>query len=161
MIKRLFVYIRNSVKVISIIAVSAILICCIVVFLYKPTYRVTLNGEHIGYSKNKSELQSRINEYIDHGDGQNENVAFVEVDNLPEYKLCLLKKEIVTNDDEILEKVKQTGTTYYKYYSIVESGVEKVYVGEFEQAEEIINALKEKESTNMDQISIPSSSIPR
>jgi len=154
MVKKLLIYVRNSVKVISLMAISAILICCIVVFLYQPTYSVTLNGEHIGYSKNKSELQSRINEYIDHGDGQNENIAFVEVESLPQYRLCLLKKNFTTNDDEIFEKVKQIGTTYYKYYSIIENGEEKVYVGKFEEAEAIINALKEKNSTNVNNISI-------
>lgn len=154
MVKKLLIYVRNSIKVISIMALSAILICCIVIFLYKPTYSVTLGDKQIGYSENKSKLQARINEYIDHGDGQNENVAFVEVENLPQYRLCLLKKDIVTNDDEIFKTIQETGTTYYKYYSIVEDGVEKVYVGTFEQAEEIIEALKEKESTNVDHISI-------
>ena len=78
-VKKALIYIRNSVKVISLMTISAILICCIVVFLYQPTYSVTLNGEQIGYSKNKSELQSRINAYIENGDGQNENIAFVEM----------------------------------------------------------------------------------
>ena len=50
-----------------------------------------------------SRLQEKINEYIENGD--RENVAFVQVQNLPEYKLCLLKKGITPNDDEIFEKV--------------------------------------------------------
>lgn len=154
MLKKVLIYVRSSVKVISLMAISTILICGVVVFLYKPTYSVTLNGEQIGYSKNKSELQEKINEYIEAGDGRNENIAFVEVDNLPQYRLCLLKKDITTNDDEIFDKVKQTGTTYYKYYSIIENGEEKIYVGKFEEAEDIVNTLKEKNSTNVNNISI-------
>ena len=33
-------------------------------YIYKPTYSVTLNGEFIGYTQNKSKLQARINEAI-------------------------------------------------------------------------------------------------
>ena len=81
-------------------------------------YSVTLNGEFIGYTTNKSKLQKRINEYIEN---ENENnIAFIDIQNLPEYTLCLLKKENKTNDDEIFEKVKNSGTTYYQYYAIIE-----------------------------------------
>ena len=38
---------------------------------------------------------------IQNGDGSNKNIAFVQVDSLPEYKLCLLKRNIVPNDEEI------------------------------------------------------------
>ena len=73
---------------------------------------------------------------------------------MPEYKLCLLKKGIVTNDDEIYENIKNQGIPYYKYYAILENGEEKIYVSTFEEAESIINQLKEKNSTNKDNISI-------
>ena len=80
-------------------------------------YSVTLNGEFIGYTKNKSELQKRINEYIEKGDET--NIAFIDIQSLPEYSLCLLKKENQTNDDEILEKVKNSGSVYYEYYAFL------------------------------------------
>jgi murein DD-endopeptidase MepM/ murein hydrolase activator NlpD len=73
---------------------------------------------------------------------------------MPEYKLCLLKKDIQTNDDEIFEKIVSTSTTYYRYYAILEDDEEKYYVSSFDQAESVINELKEKESTNIDEISI-------
>src|SRR5699024_12802758 len=41
-----------------------------------------------------------------------------------------------------------------KYYAILENGEEKIYVSTFEEAESIINQLKEKNSTNKDNISI-------
>lgn len=112
-------------------------------------YSVTLNGEFIGYTTNKSKLQNRINEYIQNGD---KNIAFIDIQNLPEYKLCLLKRENASNDDEIFEKVKNSGTTYYEYYAIVEEDEEKYYVSSKDEAEEIINELKEKKSRNIDDI---------
>ena len=64
-------------------------------FIYKPIYSVSLNGEFIGYSEDKSKLQEKINDYMANGD--NETIVFVEIENLPEYKMCLLKRNIVTN----------------------------------------------------------------
>lgn len=54
-------------------------------------------------------LQQKINNYIENGEEGQNNVAFVQVENLPEYKLCLLKKNIVANDDEIFSKIKEQG----------------------------------------------------
>lgn len=155
MIKHVLVLLRKSLKLTILIAVSIFLIICTVALFFKPIYSVTLNGEFVGYSKDKSKLQSKINAYTETGEGEeNENVAFVQVNNLPEYKLCLLKRNIVTNDDEIFEKVKQSGIVYYKYYAIVEGEEEKAYVADFNTAEEIVKQLKEKESTNINNISI-------
>lgn len=139
-------------KVISLVVVAAILILVALFFIYKPIYSVTLNGEFIGYCQDKTKLQSRINNYMDHGDG--ENIAFVEINNIPEYKMCLLKKGIVTDDDGIFEKIKDTGVNYYTYYAIKQDEEEKYYVSTFQEAEEIINELKEKDSANQDSIQL-------
>jgi len=155
MIKQILVFARKSMKLTILIAVSIFLIICAVALFFKPIYAVTINGEAVGYSKDKSKLQARINDYIENGDGgENSNIAFVQVDNMPEYKMCLLKRNIVTNDDEIFEKIKQSGVVYYKYYAIIEGEEEKAYVSDFAKAEEIVTKLKEKDSNNIDKISI-------
>ena len=154
MFKKVLVHARRGVKLIILFMIAIFLIIGVVAFLYKPTYSVYLNGQQIGYTTNKSELQHNINEYVDHGDGTNENVAFVQVDELPEYKLCLLKRNIVTNDEEIYNKVIEKGITYYRYYAILEDQQEKYYVSSFEEAENVVNTLKEKNSENIDKISI-------
>ncbi len=155
MIKKVAVFLRKSMKLTILITVSIFLIICAVALIFKPIYSVTINGEHVGYSKDKSKLQAKINDYIEHGEGEeNSNIAFVQVDSLPEYKLCLLKRNIITNDDEIFEKIKQTGVAYYNYYAILEGETEKAYVSNFQEAEQIVNQLKEKNSNNIDSISI-------
>ena len=98
-IKNTIVHLRKCTKVAIIIAISTFLITGIVSTCYKPIYSVTLNGEMIGYSENKNKLQQKINEYIEKGNGG--NVAFVNIEELPQYKLCLLKKGITANDEEI------------------------------------------------------------
>ena len=154
MFKKVLIHTRRGVKISVLFVLATFLILGAVAFLYKPTYSVFINGEQVGYTENKSELQHKINEYVENGDGSNSSIAFVQIANLPEYKLCLLKKGIVTNDEEIFNKVKEEGTTYYRYYAIAESEEEKYYVDNFENAEKVVNGLKEKNSNNIDKISI-------
>lgn len=122
----------------------------IVFVVYKPMYSVSLNGEFIGYTEDRSRLQKKINEYIKSGDSK--TIAFVEIDDLPEYNLCLLQKGLTANDDEIFNKVISSGVPYYKYYAILDSGEEKYYVSSYEEAEAIVQDLKNKNSQNKDNI---------
>lgn len=154
MFKKVLVHTRRGIKFIILFIVAAFLIVGAIAFLYKPTYSVFINGEQIGYTENRSNLQHKINEYVENGDGTNQNVAFVQLANLPEYKLCLLKKNIVANDEEIFNKITEQGTVYYRYYAIADNQEEKLYVSNFEEAENVVNSLKEKDSSNIDNISI-------
>lgn len=151
-LKKVIIKIRKCTKFTIIVALSTFLIVGIISSVYKPIYSVTLNGETIGYSENKSKLQEKINNYIEKGNG--ENVAFVDIDELPQYKLCLLKKGIVPNNEEIFEKVVSQGTQYYKYYAITVDNQEKAYISNFADAEQVINQLKEKNSNNKDKLGI-------
>ena len=153
MFKKIMIHTRRGMKFIVLFMIAAFLIVGAVAFLYKPTYSVFINGEQVGYTENRTGLQHKINDYIEKGEGSN-NVAFVQVANLPEYKLCLLKKNIVTNDDEIINDIKQQGVTYYRYYAIVDNQEEKAYVSNFEEAENVVNGLKEKNSSNIENMSI-------
>ena len=152
MLKKVIIHARKSIKFTILLAISVFLIIGIVTYFFKPTYKVIIGDELVGYTSNKTQLQAKINDYIQNGDGQ--SVAFVELDKLPEYQLCLLKRGIVTNDDEIYEKIKTTGTSYYRYYAVSQNGEEKAYVESFADAENIVNNLKEKQSSNIEQIAI-------
>lgn len=155
MIKQILVFARKSMKLTILVAVSILLIICAVALFFKPIYAVTINGEPVGYSKDKSKLQARINNYLETGDKTEEsNIAFAQIDSIPEYKMCLLKRNIVTNDDEIFEKIKESGIIYYRYYAILEGEEEKAYVSDFSKAEEIVTKLREKNSNNINNITI-------
>lgn len=154
MLKKVLIHTRRGIKFIILFLIATFLIIGAVAFLYKPTYSVHINGQQVGYTANKSELQKKINEYVENGDGSNKNIAFVQVDSLPEYKLCLLKRNVVTNDKEIYQKTISGGIPYYRYYAILDNNEEKYYVSSFEEAEKVVNDLKEKGSTNIESISI-------
>ena len=131
--------------------IAGLIITGLVFYIFKPTYEVSLDGEVIGYTKDKSELQARINLYLQ---SENGTVAFVELNHMPEYDLCLLKKDIETNDDEIYEKVIGQGTKYYRYYALLNDGTEKYYFQNFSDAEEAVNQLKDKKSANADKLTV-------
>jgi murein DD-endopeptidase MepM/ murein hydrolase activator NlpD len=152
MLKKLLVHTRRSAKIAILVAFSIAVIAAIVMLFYKPTYSVSINGKHVGYTQSKKELQKRINEYMEKN--EEEHVAFVQVPNMPEYEICMLKRDIKPNDDEIFEKIKEEGIKYYRYYAILEDQQEKQYVASFEEAEQVVNGLKEKNSNNLDKISI-------
>lgn len=152
--KKILIKIRTSMKLLIVISIATFFIIGAFILLYKPIYKVTLNGENIGYCSQKSKLQTKIDNYIENGNSESKNVAFVQLDTMPKYNLCLLKRGITTNDDEVFEKVASTGTTYYKYYAILEDNEEKKYVSDFGEAEQIVQGLKEKNSDNIDNITI-------
>ena len=152
--KNVLIKVRTSMKFFILVSIATFLIVGAVSLLYKPIYSVTLDGKLIGYCAQKSKLQERIDEYVENGNGDNKNVAFVELDSMPKYDLCLLKRGITTNDEEIFEKVAENGTTYYKYYAILDDNEEKLSVAEFSTAEEVVQGLKDKNSENANNIQI-------
>lgn len=151
-LKKITFHVRTSLKMLLLVIIATMLIAAAVIIIYKPTYSVSLNGEFIGYTENKIDLQNRINEYMQNG--EQEHTAFVQIDKLPEYKLCLIKKENNTTDEEIFNKVKQTGVTYFRYYAIADNAEEKSYVSTFAEAEKVVEELKNKKSTNKENLSI-------
>lgn len=152
--KKLLIALRTSVKTLVLITLATFLILAAVVLIYKPIYKVTLNGEFIGYCEDKSKLQAKINDYLKTGNGDSENIAFAQIDTLPKYEICLLKKDIVTTDDEIYNTVISTGTTFYRYYAVLLNNEEKMYVSTLEEAEDAIKQLKDKNSNNITKLSI-------
>lgn len=149
-LKNIVIFIRAWIKIILMLLIGLAIIGFIVFVVYKPMYSVNLNGEFIGYTEDRGKLQKKITSYMQSGDKQ--NIAFVEIETLPEYELCLLQKGISPNDDEVFEKIISSGVSYYKYYAIIEDGEEKFYVSTFDEAANIIDTLKNKNSQNKDSV---------
>lgn len=149
-IKNLFVHIRSSIKLILIVLISGILITGIISIFYKPTYAVTINGEAVGYTDDKNGLQKKINEYMQ--GKEEENIAFIDIETLPEYSFCFVKRNNISNSEEIFNKIASSGTTYYEYYAITLKDEEKYYVATKTEAEDAIKTLKDKDSTNINDI---------
>lgn len=149
-IKNIFVHIRSSLKLIITIALATFIIIGIISIFYRPTYAVTINGEFVGYTNDKNKLQKTLNEYMK--GVEKDNIAFVDIETLPEYSLCFVKRETVDSSEEIIDKIRSSGTTYYECYAVMLKDEEKYYVATKEEAEEVIDKLKEKESNNIDDV---------
>lgn len=108
---------------------------------YKPLYKVTLNGEVIGYVENKEKMQEQINAFKENLEG---NITSIEINAMPEYELELVSsvKESQTSEDEVLAKVEENSTIMCKTYAIKLDDTVKANVGTQEEADTIINEIK-------------------
>ncbi|MBR1653950.1 MAG: M23 family metallopeptidase [Clostridia bacterium] len=150
-IKKGIIHLRIGMKFIVLASIAVIIVVGAILIFYKPTYEVIYNGEFLGYVNNKTELQAKINEYITNNNGNN-NLAFTQIQSMPKYEMCLLKREVQTNEEEIYNKIIETGVSYYRYYTIMLNGEAKYNVSTYEETEEIKNKLKEKDTNNLDKI---------
>ena len=153
-IKKGIIHLRSSIRIVILISIACFIIIGILAFFYKPAYMVTYNGDFIGYSDSKSKLQEKINDFIENGDGNSSNIAYVQITSMPKYELTFLKRNISTNDDDIYIAITSPGVTYYNYFAIQLNGEDKYFVSTYSEAEDVVNKLKEKNSNNIDNIKI-------
>lgn len=126
-------------------ALALFLVLGIILIKYKPLYEVEINDKQIGYVKNKNEFNSLINEYIQ---SKSENVAFITLNSKPEYELKLVSNKEKANEEEILEEIKQNSITTYTAYGITIDNDIKTYVNTPEEAENILNIMKQQYGEN-------------
>lgn len=142
---------KEIIKVSKIIAVALIFIIGIILIKYKPLYKVEIDNIEIGYVKNKKEFNSLINEFTE---SKTQNVAFITLNSKPEYEFKLVSNEQQTNEDAILEDIKENSITTYTVYGITVNEDIKTYVNTEEEAEIIVNSIKEEYSQNVTDINV-------
>lgn len=123
--------------------VAFILIVAFILFKYKPAYRVTISGEEVGYILNKNEFEQLINDEILNID--QENVAFVDIKEMPKYNLLFIENNKETSEEEIFNKIQESAVVTYKMYAVTLEKGSTTYVSSKSEAEEIINSIKEKQ----------------
>ena len=123
-------------------AVALGLIIAIILLKYKPTYKVTLAGQEIGYVKDEAELENRIQQEIIEMQGK--NIDFVSLDEMPDYELKLVSKTQETNEEEILIALKENAKIMYKYYAVILNNETIGLVDNMEDAEQAITTIKEE-----------------
>ena len=93
-------------------AVALVIILAIILLKYKPSYKVTLSGQEIGYVDNEAELEERIQQEIIDMEGK--NIDFVSLDNMPNYEFKLVSRNQETNEEEIMLALKENARIMYK-----------------------------------------------
>ena len=134
-------------KCVSIFFVLLVIIIAIILIKYKPAYAVTISGEVVGYVGDKVNLESRISDEIL---AHNGNVAFVTMKQFPEYKLQLVNRTEKTNENEIVQSLKDNAEITYKYYAVTFNDEIKGYLNTLEEAEQLVAEIKKENNGNLD-----------
>jgi murein DD-endopeptidase MepM/ murein hydrolase activator NlpD len=130
---------KDYLKPLKIILLSILFLALVIFIKYKPVYTVTVSGKILGYVTDKKEIDNKLNEYINHREG---NIALIDIENMPEYSFELVSRNKVTKENEILEKIESTAVITYRTYAITVNGETIDEVSTKIEAEDIISNLK-------------------
>ena len=140
-------YTKEAMKTLKLVTIGSAIVITVVCIKYRPAYKVTISGETIGYVENRELIEKKIEKYINSAEG---NIAFREIENLPEYELKLINREKDVNNQKVMLAVENLTTTTYKFYAITSNGEQKAVVSNQDEAESIINEIKSKLNKNVD-----------
>ena len=128
--RKLKFYTKEFLRFFNVTLFALGIIIAIVLIKYKPVYEVKIDGEVIGYTNNKQNLEKDIEESTQNYKGKNINK--VEITETPEYEYKLVEKNKETNESEIIIALQKNMKIEYEYYNLELNG-------------EIIEAVNSKE----------------
>ena len=114
----------------------------------KIAYKVTLNGEKLGYVTDKDEFTCTITNKVLNQD--NENIELIVLNDIPKYSLTIVNKNKQTDEESIISILKLKADVTYKLYAITLEGEDKAYVDTLQEAEEKVSELTEKYGENLE-----------
>jgi murein DD-endopeptidase MepM/ murein hydrolase activator NlpD len=126
-------------KTLKIVTIGSAMITIVACAKYKPVYKVTLAGDTIGFITNKEIIKAKIEKYINDTTG---NIAFREINELPEYELKLINRDKETEEKKVMLAVQNMTVTTYRAFAVTSNGEQKAVVNTQEEAEGIINEIK-------------------
>lgn len=130
-------------KLILAMIIGCTLMLTMLFISYKPTYKVCLADEEIGYIANKRFVQKEIEDYLQNGDV--ENVGYVIQRNAPTYEFALVKKDIETSDDKVVAMAKDECEVYYRVYGINVGDSERFVVESLKEAQELVDTINKEQ----------------
>lgn len=132
------IHTKELIRITQILTIILLVLFIVIFIKYDSLFQVSINGEVIGYVKNKNELETKINEYIE---SKEEGVAFRNLEVKTEYTPAIMSNK-TSNDEEVLEKIKENISTTYTAYGITIDDDIKTYVGTEEEADKIVSDLQ-------------------
>lgn len=150
--KKLKFYTKEFLKFFNITMIALGIIIAIIFIKYKPMYKVSISGEELGYVENKQALEETLKEEIT--ESSDKTIEDISLNKEPEYELKLVSRTENTEEKEVAQELKEETTVTYKYYEIAvqENVVEKVNTSE--EAEELVNEIKEENDSEEIDLSI-------
>lgn len=127
-------------KYFNITIIAFGLVVAIILIKYKPMYKVSISGEELGYVDSKLALEENIKEDIIND--SNKNIEAVDLKEQPIYELKLVNRTENTEEDRIIEKVKENAIVTYKYYEVALNNNVVETVDTSKEAEELVSEIK-------------------
>lgn len=113
----------------------------VVLIKYTPKYEVAIDGKVLGYVESQNDIDKYIVEKVEAQEGK--NIAFVELKTTPTFKLELVDRNIENNEELLRTEIEEQVSIEYTNYAISIGGKNKTYVSTQQEAEKIIDELKE------------------
>jgi murein DD-endopeptidase MepM/ murein hydrolase activator NlpD len=130
-------------KIIVTMLVGGSIVLSLMLLVYKPVFNVSLKDKDLGYVKSKLSMQYKVNEYLQYGDA--DNIGYILLEESPKYEFRLIKKEIETNEDQVLASIKSESEVYYKVYAVTVDEKEVCMAETLEDAQKIVDGVNEKQ----------------
>lgn len=140
--KKMKHYTKEFSKILSIMVVGFTLVIAIIFIKYQPIYKVTINGEEVGYIKNKELFENDLQLQLE--TMKTGNVEFLSLEAVPTYEFKLLDRKQETNEKEIATYLADNALITYKYYEVIFNQQTKTYVDTLEEAEKVVNNIKKE-----------------
>lgn len=132
--------------------VGFILILTLLFLKYKPSYKVTIAGEELGYIANKKQFEKLVdNEILEPNE---ENIAFVDIVEKPKYEFLLIENKEETSEEEVFIQIQEMAEVTYKMYAITLNNEISTYVNSKQEAENVISKIKEEKQEELTEINI-------
>lgn len=134
-------YTKEIFKLSKVISLGFLFITTIILIKYKPVYSVSIDGEEIGYIKDKNNIENYINDIYN---ADETNIAFAYVDNMPEYEFRLVNNNTETDETEIKEIIDNNTTITYTAYAVTVDGENRIYLETMEEAQEVADKIMQE-----------------
>ena len=109
---------------------------------------MSISGKEVGYIQSKEAFEESIKEDITNS--TDKNIDYFDIKITPEYELKLVNKELKTNEQEISKLLEENVDITYKYYEIALNNNTIECVNTIEEAEELVNKVKEENKEELD-----------
>lgn len=138
---------KEASRFIKVAILGLAMIIILIATKYKFMYKVTIDGEHLGYIENIKNFNEKIQEEI--LDKKEGNIDNISLSSKVDYKIGMTLRTNNVNEDEIIEKLAQNYTkTTYKFYAVALNQKTETYVNSEEEAEEVVNKIKSEYDGN-------------
>ena len=127
------------------------IIFAIIFIKFKPIYQVNIAGKDIGYIEDKDDVIEKIEESLEN---DNETIDSITFTIKPEYELKLVNRTIDTNEEKVFEEIAKNTVVTYKYYEIALNESVISNVATIEEAEQLINEIKEQKGKEIEENNI-------